>query len=202
MTIENKNIKFFQIFLIFAGIILIYITYISFKNESVEKILSEETKSVIDDKLLKNQEDSQNIFFNIEYSGIDLAGNRYILKAKEAVNEKTSSEILNLKLVTSIFYFKNGKILNISSNYGKYNNKTLDMLFRYDVMSSYDGSKLYANKAEYNNSQGNLVISNNVKVTDIKGTVLADKVVFDINENKLNISANENKMINAILNYK
>ena len=202
MTIENKNIKFFQIFLIFAGIILIYITYISFKNESVEKILSEETKSVIDDKLLKNQEDSQNIFFNIEYSGIDLAGNRYILKAKEAVNEKTSSEILNLKLVTSIFYFKNGKILNISSNYGKYNNKTLDMLFRYDVRASYDGSKLYANKAEYNNSQGNLVISNNVKVTDIKGTVLADKVVFDINENKLNISANENKMINAILNYK
>ena len=202
MTIENKNIKFFQIFLIFAGIILIYITYISFKNESVEKILSEETKSVIDDKLLKNQDDSQNIFFNIEYSGIDLAGNRYILKAKEAVNEKTSSEILNLKLVTSIFYFKNGKILNISSNYGKYNNKTLDMLFRNDVRASYDGSKLYANKAEYNNSQGNLVISNNVKVTDIKGTVLADKVVFDINENKLNISANENKMINAILNYK
>ena len=31
---------------------------------------------------IKNEDD---IFYNIEYSGLDLVGNRYILKSKEAI---------------------------------------------------------------------------------------------------------------------
>ena len=41
--------------------------------------------------------------------------------------------------------------LNISSDMGEYNNKTLDMKFTKDVSALYEESKLYAGKAEFSN---------------------------------------------------
>ena len=37
---------------------------------------------------------------------IDLTGNRYILKSKEAISDKNNEDVLNLKLVEAVFYFK------------------------------------------------------------------------------------------------
>ena len=47
------------------------------------------------------------IFYNIEYSGFDLSGNRYILKSKEARNSKSESDVVNMKFVEAKFYLKN-----------------------------------------------------------------------------------------------
>ena len=46
-------------------------------------------------------------------------------------------------------------MLNITSNSGFYNNKTLDMIFENEVNGKYDGSILLAEKAEYFNSKNN-----------------------------------------------
>ena len=37
-------------------------------------------------------------FYNIEYSGLDLSGNRYILKSKEARNNKENQEIVEYEI--------------------------------------------------------------------------------------------------------
>ena len=105
---------------------------------------------------------------------IDLAGNRYILKSKEAYNTKTNQEVVNMKFVEAIFYFKNDTTLEVWSSKGTYNNKTLDMKFDGDVKAFYENSELYADKAEYSNSKSFLVITNNVRVKDTRGTMLAE----------------------------
>ena len=64
------------------------------------------------------------------------------------------------------------------------NNNSLDMNFYGNVKAVYEDSKLYAEKAEYSNSNGYLVISESVKVEDLKGSLFADKLLFDI-RNKL-----------------
>ena len=57
------------------------------KNESSqEKIVSKETQEKIKKQLENTNTEISDVFFNIEYSGLDLAGNRYILKSKEARN--------------------------------------------------------------------------------------------------------------------
>ena len=76
------------------------------------------------------------------------------------------------------FYFKNGSVLKISSEKGIYN-KTLDMVFN-NIKALYENSKLYAQKAEYSNSGGYLIVSEEVEVNDIKGKIKADKLFFDI----------------------
>ena len=50
-------------------------------------------------------------FYNIEYSGLDLNGNRYILKSKEAFFWiKSNLKLFNMKFVEANFYFKDNTI--------------------------------------------------------------------------------------------
>ncbi len=200
MISRKKKIRLVQIFLLFLGLALILFTYVN-KQNSTNKIISKETKEEINKKLDKNS-GVEETFYNIEYSGLDLSGNRYILKAKEASNEKFSNELINLKSVDAAFYFKDDTILYVYSDYGIYNNKTLDMIFEKNVKGDYITTKLFAEKAEYSNSKGLLMITDNVKISDPKGTMMAENLIFDINKNKLNISSAGNKKVNANINYK
>ena len=201
MMIRYTKVKLLQFFLLAAGTLLIIFTYTGFKNKPSEEILSLEAKDEINKKI-KDKNPSGDTFFNVEYSGIDLAGNRYILRAKEANNDITNSELINLKYVKATFYIKNNKILYVSSNFGLYNNKTLDIVFRDNVNSMYEGSKLFAEEAEYNNSENFIIISQNVKITDIKGTMLAEKLIFDIEKNTLEISSLEDDKVYTNLKRK
>ena len=134
MIERKKKIKIIQVTLLLVGMLTIFFTYIKRENISDEKIISSEAQ-----KKIKRQMESQSeedIFYNIEYTNIDLAGNRYILKAKEATTDKFNQDIINMKSTTAIFYFKDGTILNIASSTGVYNNQTLDMLFEGNVFKT------------------------------------------------------------------
>ena len=121
-------------------------------NKSSETILSNKTKQEINKKI-KNDNTSGNTFYDIAYSGLDLSGNRYIIKAKEASNSNEIEGFVNLKEVNAIFYFKDNSNLIITSNFGLYNNKTLDMKFEKNVTAKYRESVLWAERAEYFNSK-------------------------------------------------
>ena len=125
-----------------------------------------------------------------------------ILKSNEASNKEDSQEIVNMITVEAIFFFKDGTTLSVFSDEGIYNNKTLDMIFRKNVKAFYEGSELYAQKAEYSNSESFLIITENVKLKDVKGEIFADKLLFDIKSQKLNIASINDNKINANINIK
>ena len=110
--------------------------------------------------------------------------------------------MVNMKNVEAYFYFKDDTVLKILSDTGIYNNKTLDMNFKGNVTANYEKSVLFAEKAEYSNSKSFLMISNNVKIKDYRGTMFADKLFFDIKKQTLKIAAFEDNKINANINLK
>ena len=63
-------------------------------------------------------------------------------------------------------------------------------------------SRLFAQKAIYNNKDSSLIVTDNVKVFDSRGAINADKLFFDIKKQKLNISSLNKKKINANINLK
>ena len=148
MTLRKKKILFLQITLLFLAILIVFQTYANKDVNKTEKILSEKAKLEINKKI-KNDKSSGNVFYNIVYSGLDLSGNRYMIKAKEASNSNNDDGIVNLKTVSAVFYFDDNKNLTIDSNFGIYNNKTLDMKFEENIIANYDNSTLKAEKAEY-----------------------------------------------------
>ena len=201
MTERKKKLITIQISLLIIGSLIILFTYSDLNFSDEEKILTTETQKRIDEQL-KNESQDGDIFFNIEYSGLDLAGNRFILKSKEALNKKASQEIVKMKFVEAFFYFKDGTVLKILSDRGIYNNKTLDMNFDGNVIAKYEGSELFAQKAQYSNSKSFLMISNEIKVKDYRGTMFADKLFFDIKKQTLNITSTKNGNVNANVNLK
>ena len=193
---RKKKLRFLQLILLLAATLFIVFTYSKRDNELQDKIISKETEKKIQKQIASQSEDGD-IFFNIEYTGLDLAGNRYILKSEEAFSKKSNQEIVELKTVEAAFYFKDNTVLKIYSNTGKYNNKTLDMSFFGDVKALYEDSRLFAQKAEYSNSKSYLEISEKVKINDTKGTMVADKLFFDIKKQTLNIASFEDKKVNT-----
>ena len=105
MTNRKKNVLLLQItiFLIASG--LLYNTYRS-KDVGVETFVKQEAETAPD----------TNSFTDIEYSGFDLTGNRYIIKAEQAEFKTETPEIINMKVVFAKFYLKDNTILTVISD--------------------------------------------------------------------------------------
>tara|TARA_Y100000816_G_scaffold141638_1_gene100355 strand:- start:8966 stop:9571 length:606 start_codon:yes stop_codon:yes gene_type:complete len=199
---RKKKLRFIQITLLTLGIFTIFFTYIINEDDRAENLISSETKKKIEKQISNQKANDEDVFYNIEYSGFDLNGNRYNIKSKEATNSKESVELVNMKSVEAKFYFKDNTILNISSDYGKYNNKSLDIEFFSNVNGDYLSSKLFAQKAEYSNSKGFVVVSKDVKIIDKRGTMFAEKLLFDIKEETLKITSEKNEKIKTNIKLK
>ena len=198
---RKRKLRLIQVGLLLLGTIIIFFTYAKKEKTFEKELVPKATQEKIKKQLAKKSEDGD-IFFNISYSGLDLAGNRYILKAEEAKNSKTNQKVVYLKFVEATFYFKDDTTLKVWSDSGIYNNKSLDMVFDGNVKADYEKSKLFAQKANYSNSKGFLTISDEVKVIDSQGTIFADKLLFDIKEQKLNIASFNDSKINANISLK
>ena len=198
---RKKKLRLIQLTLLLLGSVIIFFTYYKKETSLKEPIIPKATQEKIKKQLAEDDKDGD-VFFNISYSGLDLAGNRYILKSKEASNSKENQETVNMKYVEANFYFKDDTILKVMSDTGIYNNKTLDMVFEGNVKASYEGSKLLAQKADYSNTRGLLIISDKVKVIDSRGTIVADNLSFDIKNQKLNIASFNDDKINANIKVK
>ncbi|MDC0903760.1 LPS export ABC transporter periplasmic protein LptC [Pelagibacteraceae bacterium] len=194
MIERKKKLRFIQLILLLCGTLIIYLTYYNNENNSDNKIgINKESKVLIDTK----NETQKDIFFNIEYSGLDLNGNRYILKSKKAYPDKEKSNILYMKEVNAVFYFKDNTNLYVSSDEGIYDNKLKDMKFEKNVKANYLDTDLYAEKANYSNSKSYIDIYDNVRIYDIQGNLIADKLLFDITNQNLNITSFNDGKINA-----
>ena len=196
---RKKKILSIQIIIFFISITLLFFTYYgknssSFKAENKSPIKIE-TKN-------QNKKSKTNNFENIEYKGIDFNGNRYSIKSEKANFEIDKPELINMKVMKAIFYFKDGTILNVIGDYGVYNNKTNDMLFRDNIEAIYQNNYLYADKLDYLNSKGLLTIYGNVRTESIQGNIKADNLEFDLTSQTLDISMFKDDRVNVDLKGK
>ena len=188
MIERKKKLRIIQFSLLVIGLLIIYLTYYNKDADNSVQEVSEKIEPALEE---------DDVFFNIEYTGLDLHGNRYVLKSEEARLDKSKPEIVYMKNVSTIFYFKDNTVLYIWSDEGVYNNKNFDMKFSLNVRAEYMGTKLFAEKADYSNSKNYLSIYENVRIDDIRGNLIADKLLFDIKKQNLAITSFNDGKINA-----
>ena len=191
MIDRKKKLRIIQFSLLIFSLIIIYLTYYNKEDSNTDLVEAEQVKEALKD------EDDKDLFFNIEYTGLDLRGNRYLLKSEKARLDEFKPEIVYMETVHAIFYFKDNTILYIWSDKGVYNNKNFDMKFSENVRAEYLESKLFAEKANYSNTENYLSIYENVRIDDIRGNLIADKLLFDIKKQNLAITSFNDGKINA-----
>ena len=181
----NKKI-FSQLSLVLTAFILIFFIYfygsdkenLNIETDKDSKIISEDTST----------SEKTNIFEDVEYKGVDQNGNKFVVKSEFSQFKIDKPELINMENIVCYFYFKDGTILEIRSKSGMMNNLTYDLQFRNNVEMYYLDSILFSEKADYKNSESNLLVEENVIGKDSRGNISADKLNFDIIDKKLTIS--------------
>jgi|TARA_B110000444_G_scaffold217388_1_gene216371 hypothetical protein len=187
VTSRKKNLLLVQItiFLVASG--LLYNTYRD-KNVEVETFIKQEAKTSPD----------TNNFTDIAYSGFDLTGNRYIIKAEQAEFKTATPEIINMKRVLAKFYLKDNTILTVISKEAIYNNVTFNMDFKKNVKADYLTHALFSDLLSYSNSNSKLIATGNVRGESIeKGEFIADNVEYDLAGKVLKFSMFGSKQVNV-----
>ena len=186
---RKRNILLIQLTIFFVAVALLYNTYLNKdkKKETFVQIESETNPDV-------------NSFTDIEYSGFDLTGNRYVLKAGKADFKTETPELINMKEVIAKFYLKDETVLTVTSDEGLYNNITLDMDFRENAKANYLTHSLVSDLLSYSNSNSKLIATGNVQGESIeKGEFIADNVEYDLSDKILNFSMFGGKQVNVKL---
>ncbi len=199
---RKEKLRLYQIIFLISGLSIVLFTFLKKNNLEQDKIISKNLQKKIERQLQNPDSSDNSTFYNVKYSGIDLEGNRYSIGAKEGTSSTLDTNLVVMKGVSAIFYFKDNTRLQITSDEGKYNNQTLDISFKKNVKAVYQNSQLYADEAEFSNSKNFLTVSNNVKIIDTRGTMFADKLIFDIKSKTLNITSLNNKMVRSKINVK
>ena len=198
---RTTRLKIFQFSLLILGLIILIITYYDNNDSNQQIIISEKDQEKMDARL-EDQSNESNVFHNIKYSGLDLAGNRYTIQSKKASNSSTDEKLINMLEVHAVFYFKDDTVLNVYSDSAIYNNETLDIIFEKNVKANYNTTSLFAERADFLNSKNSLIISKNVKISDTKGTMFADNLFFDIKDKTLKVSSEDKNKVKTTVKYK
>ncbi len=191
MTKRKTKLLALQILLFIIAVILIYLTYYK-KNDSI-------SQNLLKDDTLKQTKttDDENFFEDVQYRGVDLNGNRYLIESETArFNSKKPDDIFMSKMV-GYFYFKDGSVLRIESDNGKYNNQTQDTQFRDNIKAEHKENVLFADNIDYLNQKGLLKIYGNIKGKTGRGEIFADMVSYDLKRGSLDISMFNNNLIDV-----
>ena len=189
MTSRKKRLILVQSILFIAAILLLYIFYY---QGNINKKSTEEVK-IEKDNLEKMSK--SNYFEDVEYKGIDANGNRYLLQSKIATFNEESPELVNMIGMNATFYFKDGKILKVSGETGKYNNKTNDMEFRDNVKVIQAENRIFADNLDYFNLKRLINVYGNVRGKSLDGNFTSDILNLNIDNQSADFLMNNNEQV-------
>jgi len=158
-------------------IIMIYIVYPAVNEFNLKKLSRNIEPSVII---------ANNTVENITYTGTDLSGKQYNIRAKLAGIQSDNQDIISLIDVDSDFLLKDGTVLKATSEKGVFNRNTNDVFFEIKVKIAYLSDSITCNKAEFLGKSNLIIMSDNIIANlfdknERKKTVklMADSLVYD-----------------------
>jgi len=193
----NKK-KIIQISLLLLAFLLIFFTYFLNLKKKQPSTNLDQIKTIKPDG---QKEKVANTFVDVEYSGFDKNGNRFIIGSEYANFEIDRPNLINMEQILCTFYFKDGTNLTIVSNYGIYNNVTDDMEFTENVKMNYLENILFSEKANFFNVKNKLLIEGNIKTKSPEGELQADKLDINLDSKKLKTSMYNDKKVNIKVNF-
>ena len=192
----KKKEKKIQAFLLIVGIFLILFTYFYYpylnkKTSLVEKNINEDLPSISEEGI-----ENTTTFESIEYQGFYDLDKKFIVKSKKAHINKDQPDIVHMNNMHVILYLKDGRIVNILSDQGRYNKSNYDCFFEQNVRATDGETKIFSDNLDLLGNETSIKVYNNVTINYPTGSLLsADKVDYDFEKKHFKISMFEDKRI-------
>ena len=156
--------------LFFSLLIYFYFKYYYEKNIVEKKetpvLMKTENLETVEENIL-----SSNIIEEVSYSAKDVKGNEYLLNAIEGTIDQNDSNYIFLKYVKAVINLKDYELIEISSDFGKYNINNYDTIFSKNVIITYLNNKITGDYLDFSWDKNLMIISREVILQN-------DKILF------------------------
>ncbi len=194
----KKKIIISGSFIIFFFSLLVYYY---FKSNNEKKLIEKKKKiELVKTESIENNEEeirSLNIIQDVSYSAKDTKGNEYLVKAREGTIDQNYNNFIFLKSVNATIRLKNYDIIEISSDFGKYNTDNYDTIFSKNVIIKYLDNIIKGGYLDFSWGKNLMIISKNVVLESNQSSLQADVIEVNIEKKDIKIFMyEENKKVN------
>jgi len=192
----KKKEKKIQAVPLIVGIFLVLFTYFYYPYMSTNKSLVE--KDTQEDFPVVSSDTNENTtsFENLEYKGLYDLDKKFIVKSKKAHIDNNEPDIVHMNNMHVILYLKDGRVVNIFSDKGKYNKANYDCFFEKNVRATDGETKIFSDNLDLLGNESSVKVYNNVSINYPTGSLLrADIIYYDFEKKNFKVSMFEDKRI-------
>ena len=186
-----------------ASVVILFFSFLIFfyfKTSYDQKLIEEKKVNLIEKEnteFIEEKIESSNIIEDVSYSAKDVKGNEYFLKAGEGIIDQKTSNYIFLKSVKATINLENYRLIEISSDFGKYNINNYDTIFSKNVIISYLDNKITGDYLDFSWDKNLMIISRDVILENKSSFLKADVIEMNIETKDIKIFMyEENKRIN------
>ena len=139
-------------------------------------------------KIIKNENEKNNVIENLKYVSEDFFGNTYIITAESASFKKDLENQLELYIVNAKIIQNEEDVILIYSGLADYDKITNNTIFKENVTINYKDQELNSNIVKLNFSKNLIDILENVYYKNENTEIYADKAEIDLLNKKMKIS--------------
>ena len=174
-------------------IILISSFFFLTKNKDSKKNSMKKDNVNLEENNDKNEIYKSNIIKDVNFSTKDKKGNEYTIYASQGEIEFSNTNIVYLTEVKGVIKLKNSNIINISSNFGKYNSDNFDTIFSKNVIIKYLDNIITGDYLDLSLMGNLMTISKKVTYKNKENILEADVVEMNIDTKDTKIFMYEDK---------
>ena len=165
-----------QVVMVFIIIIISFWFYLKYFTKNFEGL--KEVKLI--EKINEEQNSDSTYINDINYTSIDVRGNKYQITAKLAEIKIENSDLMFLTDVIAFVFIKDKDTVKITSNFGKYNTINYDTIFSENVIVVYPGHKITGEYLDFSFLTDLGIFTTNVIYTGEKTNLFADKIEMNL----------------------
>ena len=189
----KKKQRGVQLTLISIGLLLFFLTYLFYPRINKNKLTEDQSISKDFDKI--DITDKTTTFENLEYKGLYNFDKTFKVKSKKAYILNKDPDIVYMDVMHVDLYLSDGRIVNITSDKGRYNKRTHDCFFEQNVKATDENTIIFAENLDLLATESSVEIYNNVFLDYATGKLQADKIDYNFETKYFKVSMFDNKTI-------
>ena len=182
-----------QLVLISIGLFLIVLTYFYYPHMDKNELLKDQ--SVLEDLKKTPYDGRSTTFENIEYGGLYDLDKPFSVKSEKAYILNEEPNLVYMTNMHVILYLKDERVVNITSNKGKYNKVTHDCFFEENVKVTDNETIIFAENLDLLATENYAKVYNNVRLNHPKGSIRADNIDYNFETKYFKVSMFDDKTV-------
>tara|TARA_B100000745_G_scaffold241880_1_gene164265 strand:+ start:246 stop:836 length:591 start_codon:yes stop_codon:yes gene_type:complete len=189
----KKKQRGVQLTLISIGLLLFFLTYLFYPSINKNKLTENQSISEDFDKI--DVTDKTTTFESLEYKGLYNFDKSFKVKSKKAYILNKDPDIVYMDAMHVDLYLSDGRIVNITSDKGRYNKRTHDCFFEQNVKATDENTIIFAENLDLLATESSVEIYNSVFLDYATGKLQADKIDYNFETKYFKVSMFDDKAI-------